>query len=44
MEKDVQEEQPATPTQKTHRGYGIPVATEGQVMAFFNKFAKPTTG
>jgi len=41
MEKDVQ--QPA-PTQKTPKGYEIPVPTRGQVLGFFKKVARPKKG
>lgn len=41
MEKDVQ--QPA-PTQKTLKGYEIPVPTREQVFGFFKKVARPKKG
>jgi hypothetical protein len=43
MEKPVQ--QPAnTPTQKTPKGYEIPVPTRDQVLGFFKKVARPKKG
>ncbi len=38
------QEQPPAATQKTHKGYEIPVPTKGQVMDFFKKVAKPKKG
>jgi hypothetical protein len=43
MEKPVQPEQPA-PTQKTPKGYEIPVPTKDQVFGFFKKVARPKKG
>jgi hypothetical protein len=40
MEKDMQEDQPAT--QKTAKGYEIPVPSKSEVMAFFKKVARAT--
>jgi hypothetical protein len=37
------QDQPA-PTQKTPKGYEIPVPTRDQVMGFFKKVAKPKKG
>lgn len=45
MEKDVQEQPPASedqPTQKTFKGYEIPVPTKREVMDFFKKAAGAT--
>lgn len=45
MEKDVQQQQPASepdePKQTTPKGYEIPVPTQGLVMGFFKKVARP---
>lgn len=43
MEKPVQPKQPAA-TQKTPKGYEIPVPTRDQVFSFFKKVAKPKKG
>jgi hypothetical protein len=43
MEKPVQPERPA-PTQKTPKGYEIPVPTRDQVLGFFKKVARPKKG
>ena len=43
MEKDVQEQPPAA-TQKTPKGYEIPVPSKQDVMGFFKKVAKPKKG
>jgi hypothetical protein len=40
MEEPMQEQEPAV-TQKTLKGYEIPVPTREQVMGFFKKVAKP---
>jgi hypothetical protein len=44
MEDKVQDQEQPAPTQKTLRGYEIPVPTRGQVMGFFKKVAKPKKG
>jgi hypothetical protein len=43
MEKPVQPEQPA-PTQRTPKGYEIPVPSKDQVLGFFKKVAQPKKG
>jgi len=43
MEKQMQPEQPAA-TQKTPKGYEIPVPTRGQVFGFFKRVVKPKKG
>jgi hypothetical protein len=43
MEDKVQPDQPAT-TQKTPKGYEIPVPTRDQVFGFFKKVARPKKG
>jgi hypothetical protein len=43
MEKRVQPKQPAS-TQKTPKGYEIPVPTREQVFGFFKKVARPKKG
>jgi hypothetical protein len=43
MGDKVQQEQPA-PTQKTPKGYEIPVPTRDQVFGFFKKVARPKKG
>jgi hypothetical protein len=42
MEKPVQPDQPST--QKTPKGYEIPVPTKDAVLSFFKKVAKPKKG
>ena len=42
MEKDVQQPAEEQPTQKTFRGYEIPVPKKREVMDFFKKAARAT--
>lgn len=39
-----QEPMQSAPTQKTPKGYEIPVPTRDQVLGFFKKVAKPKKG